>query len=224
MSVNPQHIPYAPNRVSGDQALPILRREYELAGGRRSVRFFSDTPVSQEVIEHLIMIAGTAPSGANLQPWYFVAIDDPGIKKQIREAAEQAEQDFYENRAPAEWLKALEPLGTDWRKPFLEIAPWLIVVFRRRWLSIEGQTQKTYYSRESVGIAVGMLIAAVHRAGLATLTHTPAPMSFLRQICHRPENESPFVILPIGYPAADATVPDIGRKPLHAIMQHNAPA
>ncbi len=222
--MNPQHIPYVPNRVPTDEALPILRREYELADRRRSVRFFSDTPVPREVIEQLIMIAGTAPSGANLQPWYFVAIDDPAIKKQIREAAEQAERDFYEHRAPAEWLKALEPLGTDWRKPFLETAPWLIVVFRRRWLASDGQTQKTYYSSESVGIAVGMLIAAVHRAGLATLTHTPAPMSFLRQICRRPENESPFVILPIGYAAADATVPDINRKPLHAIMQHNTPA
>ena len=224
MSMNPQHIPYAPNRVPADQALPILRREYELASGRRSVRFFSDAPVSREVIEHLIRIAGTAPSGANLQPWHFVAIDDPVIKKQIRDAAEQAEKGFYEHRAPAEWLKALEPLGTDWRKPFLETAPWLIVVFRRRWLAVNGQVQKTYYSSESVGIAVGMLIAAVHRAGLATLTHTPAPMSFLRRICRRPENESPFVILPIGYPAADASVPDITRKPLHAIMQHNTPA
>ncbi len=223
MSMNPQHIPYVPNRVPPDQALPILRREYELADGRRSVRFFSDAHVSREVIEHLIKIAGTAPSGANLQPWYFVAIDDPAIKKQIREAAEQAEKDFYEHRAPAEWLKALEPLGTDWRKPFLETAPWLIVVFRRRWLAVDGHVQKTYYSSESVGIAVGMLIAAVHRSGLATLTHTPAPMSFLRRICRRPENESPFVILPIGYPAAEATVPDIHRKPLHTIMQHNTP-
>ncbi len=222
--MNPQPIPYVPNRVPADQALPMLRREYELADGRRSVRLFSDAPVSREVIEHLIRIAGTAPSGANLQPWYFVAIDDAAIKKQIREAAEQAEKDFYEHRAPAEWLKALEPLGTDWRKPFLEIAPWLIVVFRRRWLAIDGQAQKTYYSSESVGIAVGLLIAAVHRAGLATLTHTPAPMSFLREICGRPESESPFVILPIGYSAADATVPDISRKPLHTIMQHNTPA
>jgi nitroreductase len=221
--MNPQHISYVPNRVPVDQALPILHREYELANSRRSVRFFSDAPVSREVIEHLIKIAGTAPSGANLQPWHFVAIDDPAIKKQIREAAEQAEKDFYEHRAPAEWLKALEPLGTDWRKPFLETAPWLIVVFRRRWLAVDGQVQKTYYSSESVGIAVGMLIAAVHRSGLATLTHTPAPMSFLRRICRRPENESPFVILPIGYPAAEATVPDINRKPLHAIMQHNTP-
>ncbi len=222
--MNPQHIPYVSNRVPADQALPILRREYELANGRRSVRFFSDAPVSREVIEHLIKIAGTAPSGANLQPWYFVAIGDSAIKKQIREAAEQAEKDFYEHRAPAEWLKALEPLGTDWRKPFLDIAPWLIVVFRRRWLAGEDRAQKTYYSSESVGIAVGLLIAAVHRAGLATLTHTPAPMAFLRHICRRPENESPFVILPIGYPAADATVPDISRKPLHAIMQHNISA
>lgn len=217
----PHYIPLQALEVDPEQTLGILRQEYELASKRRSVRCFSDRPVAKEVIEHLIMIAGTAPSGANLQPWTFVAIDDPALKKQIRIAAEKAEKEFYERRAPAEWLKALEPLGTDWHKPFLEIAPWLIVVFRRRWQQTETGMQKSYYSSESVGIAVGLLIAAVHRAGLVTLTHTPAPMKFLREACRRPDNETPFVLLPVGYPAAGAEVPDIERKPLRDIMQRN---
>ena len=214
-------IPHTSLDVSPQQVLPILESEYALASTRRSVRFFSDRSVPREAIEELIRIAGTAPSGANLQPWHFVAIDDEAMKKRIRVAAEQEEKDFYERRAPAAWLKALAPLGTDWRKPFLESAPWLIVVFRRRWQEIDGKAQKTYYSTESVGIAVGMLIAAVHRAGLVTLTHTPAPMKFLRDICERPINETPFVILPIGYPAAGCTVPDISRKTLDDILQFN---
>lgn len=213
--------PHAALDVSPKQVLPILKSEYALASTRRSVRFFSDRSVPREAIEELIKIAGTAPSGANLQPWHFVAIDDPAMKKRIRVAAEQEEKDFYERRAPAAWLKALAPLGTDWRKSFLESAPWLIVVFRRRWQNIDGEAQKTYYSTESVGIAVGMLIAAVHRAGLVTLTHTPAPMKFLRDICGRPINETAFVILPLGYPAAGCTVPDISRKPLDDILQFN---
>lgn len=214
-------IPYASLDVPPQQVLPILKSEYALASTRRSVRFFSDRSVPREAIKELIKIAGTAPSGANLQPWHFVAIDDAVMKKRIRVAAEQEEKDFYEQRAPVAWLKALEPLGTDWRKSFLESAPWLIVVFRRRWQEIDGKAQKTYYSTESVGIAVGMLIAAVHRAGLVTLTHTPAPMKFLRDICERPINETPFVILPIGYPAAGCTVPDISRKTLDDILQFN---
>ena len=217
----PAHIPYEAQAVPPGQALSILEQEYQLARRRRSIRLFADKPVPREVIERLIMIAGTAPSGANLQPWYFVAIDDAAVKRRIRAAAEQAEKDFYEHRAPVAWLKALAPLGTDWHKPFLEIAPWLVVVFRRRWEIIDGKAQKTYYSSESVGIAVGMLIAAAHRAGLVTLTHTPAPMKFLRGICRRPENETPFVILPIGYPAAEATVPNIIRKPLDDLLQIN---
>lgn len=219
--MDPAHISYQPPAVQPGQALALLEREYELARRRRSLRFFSDRPIPRTVIERLIMIAGTAPSGANLQPWYFVAIDDPALKKRIRVQAERAEREFYEHRAPVAWLKALQPLGTDCRKPFLETAPWLVVVFRRRWEIIEGVVQKTYYSSESVGIAVGMLIAAAHRAGLVTLTHTPAPMKFLRVLCCRPENETPFVILPIGYPAAEATVPNITRKPLDEILQLN---
>lgn len=217
----PQYIPLQPLNVDPKLALGILRQEYELASKRRSVRCFSDQPVAKEVIEHLIMIAGTAPSGANLQPWSFVAIDDPALKREIRIAAERAEKEFYEHRAPAAWLKALEPIGTDWHKPFLEIAPWLIVVFRRRWQQMDAATQKTYYSAESVGIAVGLLIAAVHRAGLVTLTHTPAPMKFLRDVCRRPANETPFILLPVGYPAPGAEVPNIERKSLRNIMQRN---
>lgn len=217
-------IPYQPQHVSDEQAADILTQENALASSRRSVRWFSDRRVSREIIEGLIRIAATAPSGANLQPWHFVAIDDPAMKHEIRVAAEKEEKDFYERRAPAEWLKALAPLGTDWRKPFLEVAPWLIVVFRQRWLQMGAQRQKTYYSAESVGIAVGLLIAAIHRVGLVTLTHTPAPMNFLREICRRPESETPYVLMPIGHPAPDCTVPNIHRKPLDQILQYNRPA
>ncbi len=215
--MDPAHIPYHAASLSAAESLARLRREYALARQRRSVRFFGERAVPREMIEHLVGIAGTAPSGANLQPWHFSIISDPRMKQQIRSAAEQAEREFYEHRAPAEWLQALEPLGTDWRKPFLEVAPWLIVVFRRRWELIGDRPQKMYYSTESVGIAVGMLIAAAHRAGLVTLTHTPAPMGFLRQICRRPISETPFVLLPIGYPAPDCTVPNITRKALPQI-------
>lgn len=214
-------MPYRSRPIEPHDTVAVLRSEQVLADGRRSVRSFCDRPVPREAIELLIRIAGSAPSGANLQPWHFVAIDDLDLKRRIRIAAEQEERELYERRATREWLAALEPLGTDWHKPFLEIAPWLVVVFRRRWEVIAGRPQKTYYSSESVGIAVGMLVAAVHRAGLVTLTHTPAPMSFLREICGRPESETPFVILPIGYAAPDCTVPDIRRKPLGQIMQWN---
>ncbi len=214
-------IPYRARELPATEVDRVLEKEYALANSRRSVRFFSDRPVSRDVIERLIRIGGTAPSGANLQPWHFVAIDDPGMKSAIRHAAEKVEREFYERRASDEWLKALEPLGTDCSKPFLEIAPWLVIVFRQRWFGAGSTRQKTYYSSESVGIAVGMLIAAIHRVGLCTLTHTPAPMQFLREICARPENETPFVLLPIGYAAEACTVPDIARKPVDEIVQWN---
>ena len=175
---------------------------------RRTIRDFSDKPVPRDLIETCIKAAGTAPSGANHQPWHFVAISNPEIKKQIREAAEEEEREFYQRRAPEEWLDALEPLGTDTNKPFLETAPWLIVVFAQKRGGVEvGMDKKNYYITESVGLAAGMLITALHAAGLGTLTHTPAPMGFLTDICGRPKTEKPFVLLVVGYPADDARVP-----------------
>lgn len=185
---------------------------------RRTVRDFSPDPVPRDLIEACIAAAGSAPSGANQQPWRFVAIADPAIKRTLREAAEKEERDFYERRAPDEWLAALAPLGTDASKPFLEIAPWLIAVFyEAHGIGPDGERQKRYYPMDSAGIATGVLITALHHAGLATLTHTPSPMAFLNAILGRPENERPFVLLVVGYPAPGATVPAIERKPLEAI-------
>jgi len=185
---------------------------------RRTVRDFSDRPIPDGVIDACLRAAGTAPSGANLQPWHFVVVTDAGIKRRIREAAEAEERDFYERRAPPEWLAALEPLGTDPNKPFLEVAPALIVIFGEAYGEREdGSRLKHYYVTESVGIATGLLIAAVHHAGLVSLTHTPSPMGFLNEILGRPARERPFLLLVVGYPAVDAQVPDITRKPLDVI-------
>ena len=185
---------------------------------RRTVRHYASETVPREIIELCLWAAGSAPSGANRQPWHFVAVSDPGTRSRIREAAEAEEREFYENRAPAEWLEALAPLGTDEHKPFLETAPWLIAIFAERYATGEdGEKRKNYYVNESVGIATGMLITALHHAGLATLTHTPSPMDFLNEILGRPESERPFLLLVVGYPAADATVPAIGKKPLNQI-------
>jgi len=182
---------------------------------RRTVRDFAPTPVPRAVIEACLRAAGTAPSGANQQPWRFVAIADPQIKHRIREAAEAEERQFYTHRAPAEWLQALGPLGTDADKPFLDIAPWLIAVFYERYgVDADGVKHKRYYPHESVGIATGLLIAALHRAGLATLTHTPSPMGFLNQIVGRPRNEMAYLLLVAGHPAEGCRVPDIQRLPL----------
>lgn len=182
---------------------------------RRTVRDFSDRPVPEEVIRECLAAAVTAPSGANMQPWHFVAVRDPGVKRRIREAAEAEEHEFYTHRASKEWLEALEPLGTDEHKPFLETAPYLIAIFSQKYgLDLDGNKIKHYYPTESVGLATGMLIAALHRAGLASLTHTPSPMKFLNDILGRPSNERPFLLLVVGYPAEDAKVPDIGKKPL----------
>ena len=212
-------VPYRPERVAPAEVARRLRAEHAIASARRSVRHFAPDPVPREAIEDALRIAGTAPSGAHRQPWFFVAISDPDIKARIRVAAEKEEHAFYDGgRATREWLEALEPLGTDFQKAHLTTAPWLVVVFRRDHEALpDGRVLKSYYASESVGIAVGFLIAALHRAGLATLTHTPAPMTFLREICGRPPSEKPFVILPVGYPALDCEVPDIGRKPLDEI-------
>jgi nitroreductase len=185
---------------------------------RRTVREYSDRPVSFELIEKAIAAAGTAPSGANLQPWRFVVVVDPEVKKKIREAAEKEEHESYHHRMSEKWLRRLAPLGTDEHKPFLEIAPYLIVVFRITTIVEDGESEPTYYSQESVGIAVGILLTALHNMGLATLTHTPSPMKFLQEILGRPKNEVPFVLIPVGFPADDAKVPDIVRKPLDKIM------
>ncbi len=185
---------------------------------RRSVRHFSSRPVPREIIEDCVRAAGSAPSGANMQPWFFAVVSNPDVKRRIREAAEQEEREFYGGRAPEEWLQALAPLGTDEHKPFLEEAPYLIVIFVQRFgLAPDGEKVKHYYALESVGIATGLLIAAVHNAGLVSLTHTPSPMGFLNEILGRPQNEKPFLTLVVGYPAEDARVPDIERKPLDEI-------
>ena len=186
--------------------------------GRRTVRDYAPTPVSREVIEHCLRAAGSAPSGANQQPWRFVAVSDPAIKQRIREGAEAEEREFYERRAPDEWLEALAPLGTDADKGFLDVAPWLIAVFYERFgLDEAGEKRKRYYPHESVGIATGMLIAALHHAGLSTLTHTPSPMGFLNDILGRPKNEMPYLLLVVGHAAEGCQVPDIQRLPLEQI-------
>jgi iodotyrosine deiodinase len=185
---------------------------------RRTVRHFSERPVSRKVIEACLRTAGTAPSGANQQPWHFVVVTDPEVKHKIRVAAEAEEVEFYTHRAPQDWLTALEPYGTNENKPYLEIAPCLIAIFVQRYgLQQEGTKVKHYYTHESVGIATGFLIAALHHAGLATLTHTPSPMEFLNEILGRPDNEKPFLLLVVGSPAADAMVPEIQKKSLEEI-------
>jgi len=185
---------------------------------RRTVRDYSDRPVPREVIEAAVRTAGTAPSGANQQPWSFVCISDPELKRTIREGAEEEERAFYAGRAGEEWLRALAHLGTDDNKPFLENAPWLIAIFAQRWgHDAQGRKVKHYYVPESVGIAAGFLIASLHQAGLATLTHTPAPMNFLNELCGRPDNEKAVILLVVGYPAEDCLVPAIGKKPLEEI-------
>jgi nitroreductase len=186
---------------------------------RRTVRDFSNRPVPRALIEDCLRAAGSAPSGANQQPWHFVAVSDPAVKRRIREAAEAEEREFYAHRAPPEWLEVLAPLGTDEHKPFLEIAPWLIAVFIRRFdRNPDGTRRKHYYTDESVGLATGLLLAAVHHAGLVSLTHTPSPMKFLNDILGRPKDlERPFLLLVVGYPAPGAKVPDIQRKPMEQV-------
>ena len=186
---------------------------------RRTVRQFSDRPVPRSIIEKCLLSAGTAPSGAHQQPWHFVAISKPAVKTRIRQAAEREEYDFYHHRAPPEWLEALRPLGTDEHKPYLEVAPWVIAIFLKRFSRLpDGRKLKHYYTDESVGIATGLLIAAIHAAGLVSLTHTPNPMKFLNDILGRPADvERPYMLLVVGYPAQDAKVPDIVRKPLAEI-------
>ncbi|WP_431879538.1 nitroreductase family protein [Micromonospora marina] len=201
--------------VPVDEALARARAFAANLSARRSVRQFADRPIPEGVIEEAVRAAGSAPSGANLQPWRFVVVTDPGVRRALREAAEAEERDFYRRRVSDEWRDALAPLGTDWRKPFLETAPALIVVFE---VHKGPRSPKPYYVKESVGIAVGFLLAALHHAGLASLTHTPSPMRFLNDILDRPREERGYVVIPVGYPAADAEVPAIDRKPLDEIL------
>jgi nitroreductase len=207
--------PYRPRDLAEPDAVAAGRAFLDHMRKRRTVRDFSDRPVPRTIIETALLTAGSAPSGANQQPWTFVAIADGAVKSRIRAAAEEEERAFYAGRAGAEWLDALAPLGTDWQKPFLETAPWLIAVFAQRWgVGADGQRIKHYYVPESVGIACGFLIAALHTAGLATLTHTPAPMAFLNEICGRPENEKPIMLIVAGHTADGAMVPAISKKSL----------
>jgi nitroreductase len=211
-------IPFHFDRLLPEQQQAALDRFLASLCTRRSIRSFSPEPVPRSLIEKAILAAATAPSGANQQPWHFVAVSDPALKSEIRQAAEAEEKLNYEHRFPEEWLQALAPFETDWHKEFLEIAPWLIVVFRIDYGREDARKVKHYYVQESVGIATGFLLAALHLAGLVTLTHTPSPMGFLARILGRPENERPFVLIPVGYPAPDATVPDLVKKPAGEVM------
>ena len=216
----PSFVPYRPARVGPTQVVEQASRFYQVMDGRRSVRMFSPDAVPREAIELAVAAASTAPSGAHRQPWTFVLVGDAETKRQIREAAEEEERTNYEGgRLPEDWLEALQPLGTDWHKEFLEVVPWIVVLFEQRYgLAEDGRRLKHFYVKESVGIACGMFITALHQMGLATLTHTPSPMAFLTRLLGRPENERPFAMLPIGYPAADCEVPDLTRKPLDEVL------
>lgn len=195
------------------------RQFFDMMKARRTIRDFSSRPVPREIIEDCLRVAATAPSGANKQPWHFVIVSDAEIKTQIRRAAEEEEREFYHGRATSEWLDALAPLGTDEHKPFLEDAPYLIAIFAESYsVNENGEKSKNYYVQESVGIATGFLIAALHHAGLATLTHTPSPMNFLNSILQRPANERPFLLLVVGFPAEDARVPNLSKKELNEIV------
>jgi nitroreductase len=200
-----------------DEQLKRAREFFELCNRRRTVRHFSSRTVSRELLDTLIRTAGTAPSGANKQPWRFIVVTDPELKRKIRIAAEKEEKQNYERRMSQEWLNDLAVLGTDWHKEFLETAPALIAVFSVEYEKEDGRIRRNYYVKESVGLAVGFLILAIHNAGLVSLTHTPSPMHFLQKLLDRPSNEHPFVLIPVGYPAEDVMVPNIQRKPLDRI-------
>ena len=207
-------IPFAPLNFSEEETHQRAEDFYELMNKRRSLRMFSDKPVPKEVIENIIKTASTAPSGAHQQPWTFCAISSAAIKSQIRESAEKEEYDNYHGRMSDRWLKDLKPFGTDHIKPFLEIAPWIIVVMKRSYELVDGEKKNNYYATESVGLATGLLLAAIHNAGLVALTHTPSPMNFLAKVLDRPINEKPFLLIPVGYAADDAQVPALQRKTL----------
>lgn len=213
-----EHIKYSHVQYKGQEMIDRSESFYNWLETRRSVRDFSDKPVPKEVIENIIMSASTAPSGAHKQPWTFCVVSDPAIKKQIREAAEKEEYESYTKRMSEEWLEDLKPMATDWNKPFLETAPYLIIAFKRPYeLDEEGKKHQNYYVNESVGLACGFLLSAIHDAGLVTLTHTPSPMKFLEQILERPSNERAFLLLPVGYEAEEVFVPNNRRKSLEEV-------
>ncbi len=218
MTVN-KFVPFSTHEeFSQEEMLKRTKDFFVQLSKRRTVREFSSHPVPLEIIENCIRTAATAPNGANRQPWHFVVVSDPEIKKKIRTAAEKEEREFYETRAPKEWLDAIEPLGTDENKPYLETAPYLIAIFSQNYeITADGKRIKNYYVKESVGIATGLLITAIHNAGLVSLTHTPSPMGFLNKILKRPLNERPFLLLVVGYPSEEAVVPDISKKPFQTI-------
>jgi iodotyrosine deiodinase len=219
MADEPRFVPLDFERLPEAEQLSRSRAFLKGMRRRRTVRHFSSEPVAYELVENAIATAATAPSGAHQQPWTFVVVSDPARKRRIRRAAEEEERRSYESRMPDEWLEALRPLGTDWRKPHIEDAPFVVVVFEQAYgVAADGSKLKHYYVRESVGIAVGFLLASLHAAGLATLTHTPSPMAFLRDILDRPVNERPYVLVPVGYPADGCTVPVLERKPLNEVL------
>lgn len=218
MKANSLTQPYSLPALTEEEAQKKATEFYQLLSSRRTVRDFAPTPIPANILENAILAAGTAPNGANLQPWHFALVKSPEIKKKIREAAEEEERSFYQERAPQAWLDDLSHLGTNAEKPFLEIAPALIVIFQKnKTVRSDGRQDKTYYPKESVGIATGMLITALHHAGLATLTHTPSPMSFLNEILARPSSEKPFLLLVVGYPSEQCEVPVISKLPLGEI-------
>jgi nitroreductase len=216
----PSFIPYKSAQLDKNEMTQHSLDFYQNMNLRRSVRDYSDRDVPKEVIENIIMTASTAPSGAHKQPWTFCAVSNSTIKSEIKKAAEKEEYESYNKRMSEEWLDALKPIGTTWEKPFLEIAPWLIIVFKKAYdLDENNARQKNYYVNESVGIACGFLISAIHQAGLVTLTHTPSPMNFLQKILNRPENERAYLLLPVGYPSEDAQVPNFKRKPAEEVIR-----
>jgi len=213
-------VSYARETFPADQLLERSKAFYEWMDKRRTVRDFSTAAVPKEVIENLIMTASSAPSGAHKQPWTFCVVSDPVLKKQIRVAAEKEEYESYHNRMPDDWLKDLRPLQTSWKKEFLELAPWLIIVFKKSYeKTAKGNRGNVYYASESCGLACGFLLAAIHQAGLVALTHTPSPMNFLSKLLNRPENEKPFLLIPVGYPATECWVPDLQRKSIGAVAE-----
>lgn len=219
-----EFIPYHRPFVGPEEMITKSQAFYDWLDQRRSLREFSDRPVPRAVIENIILAASTAPSGAHKQPWTFCAVGDPVLKQQIREAAEKEEYTNYHGRMSDTWLEDLQAFGTNWQKPFLEIAPWLLIVCRQAYeIGEEGEKKNHYYVNESVGLATGFLLAAIHNAGLVALTHTPSPMNFLMKVLKRPENERPFLLIPVGYPAEEARVPDLKRKSLAEISQFYEP-